>query len=115
MTFKVTFSTMGVSTPATVSEDAEGGSGYYYKRDRSWTPNDPRYYPDRAEPSREPLPQNVKATTAKQKRFAEFTRLLLEGASKEEAGAAIGVSASTANYYYRDFKDQQQRGEVGDA
>ena len=106
MSIKPTFTTMGQSSPATVSEDTEGGSGYHYKRDRSWTPNDPRYYPDRAEPPRDPLPQNVKATTAKQKRFAEFTRLRLEGASKEEAGAAIGVSASTANYYNRDFLAQ---------
>ena len=106
MSIRPTVTTIGQASPATVSEDAGRSSGYYYKRDRSWTPNDPRYYPDRAEPSREPLPQNVKATTAKQKRFAEFTRLRLEGASKEEAGAAIGVSASTANYYNRDFLAQ---------
>ena len=53
-----------------------------------------------------PLPQNVKATTAKEKRFAEFTRLRLEGKDKNEAGAAIGVSSSTAGYYDRAFLEE---------
>lgn len=99
--------TMGVSTPATVAEDA-GAGGYKYRGDPDWTPGDPRY----REPGKgEPLPQNARATTGKRQRMAEYTRLRLEGASKDQAAAEIGISSSTAGYYERDFQDRQ-RGEA---
>jgi DNA-binding XRE family transcriptional regulator len=51
-----------------------------------------------------PLPQNVKASTAKQRRMAEYTRRRLDGESKEEAARQVGISASTMNYYERAFR-----------
>jgi response regulator of citrate/malate metabolism len=97
VTVKVTYSTMGVSTPASVAE----GTGYY--RDRGKQPH------QETGPS-SPLPQNIKATTAKQKRMAKYTRLRLEEElSKEEAAERLGISRSTARYYENDLKDQQRR------
>lgn len=92
----MTASTMGVSTPASRAE----GTGYYRYRGNQ---------PHQEFPASAPLPQNVKATTAKEKRVAEYTRLRLDDVPKEEAAARIGVKASTASYYERDFQDQQRR------
>ena len=100
MSIRPTFTTIGQSSPASVGS----GGWYRYNGDK----------PEKKRPPSDPLPQNVKATTAKQKRFAEYTRLRLEGKSKDEAAAEIGVAASTAAYYERELKDQQRRG-AGDA
>jgi hypothetical protein len=97
VTVKVTYSTMGVSTPASVAE----GTGYYRYRGKR---------PHQESPPSSPLPQNIKATTAKQKRVAEYARLRLEEElTKEEAAERLGISSSTAAYYERDLKDQQRR------
>ena len=93
MTFKVTASTMGVSTPATV---AEGTRYYRYNGDQ----------PDKKAPPGGGLPQNRIASAAKRKRMAEYTRLRLADVSKEDAAAAIEISASTMGYYERDFLAQ---------
>jgi hypothetical protein len=95
--FKITASTMGVSTPASRAE----GTRYY-----RYNGKHPLKEEDR--PS-SPLPQNVKATSAKERRMAEFTRRRLAGESKEVAAAALGIRPSTASYYEREFQDQQRR------
>lgn len=116
MSVRAVFTTMGRSTPATVSVDADNGEdgedGYYrWRKTPGWVPNDPRF----REPGRggEPLPQNRSATAAKRARIAEYTRRRLAGESKEQAAAGIGISASTMGYYERAFKafQEQQRGE----
>jgi hypothetical protein len=53
-----------------------------------------------------PLPQNVKATSAKERRMAEFTRRRLAGESREQAAAALKIAPSTMNYYERAFLDE---------
>ena len=103
MTFKVTFSTMGVSTPASVAEDA-GSGGYKYRGDPNWKPGAPQY---RESGQGEPLPHNAAATGAKQKRMAEYNRRRLNGSTKEEAAAGCapqGVSRCTMLDYEREFK-----------
>ena len=100
MTIKVTALTSGQSSRASL------GNGKYYRYGGD--------KPEKKTPQGEPLPQNARATSAKRKRFAEYTRLRLEGKSKDEAAAEIGVAASTASYYERELKDQQRRG-GGDA
>ena len=95
------FTTMSQSNPAVFA-----GKPYRYRGDPRWEPGDRRYRQPR---QGEPLPQNRKATSAKRQRMAEYTRRRLEGQSKDEAGAALGISASTASYYERDFKDEQRR------
>jgi hypothetical protein len=84
--------TMGQSSPASVAS----GTGYYRYRGNQ---------PDKKTPPSEPLPQNRNATAAKRKRVAEYTRRRLEGESKEQAAAALGIKASTASYYERAFKE----------
>ena len=95
MTIKITASTMGISTPASVAE----GTGYYRYRGKQ---------PETETRPGETLPQNAKATAGKRQRMAEYARLRLEGVSKDEAAERIGIKASTAAYYERDFKDQQR-------
>jgi hypothetical protein len=99
---------MGLIRPlgSTMGQSVQAGGGYRYRKDPDWTPGDRRY----REPGHgELLPQNAKATTAKQRRMAEFTRRRLAGESKEQAAAALGIRPSTASYYEREFKDQQRR------
>ena len=95
MTIKIVSSTMGVSTPASVAE----GTGWYRYNGKQ---------PLKADPDGT-LPQNAKATAGKQQRMAEYARLRLEGASKDEAAERIGIKASTAAYYEREYQDQQRR------
>jgi hypothetical protein len=92
VTIKPVSTTMGQSTLAGIS-----GVGWYrYNGDK------PHEGPSRAEA----LPQNIKATTAKQKRMAEYTRRRLAKETKEQAAAAIEISASTMGYYERAFLDE---------
>ena len=101
---KVTASTMGVSTPATVSEDA--GTGYYhFKRDPSWKPGDPRYR--EGEPGT-PYRPAAKKTAARAERLARYCALRLEGKTKAEAGDLLGVHESTSRQYEREFRDRQR-------
>ena len=93
MTYKVTASTMGVSSPASVA----AGTGYY--RYRGNQPEPP--------PRSEPLPQNIKATAGKRERFARYCALRLDGKSRAEAAQEIGVHISTARYYEADFQEWQ--------
>ena len=97
MTVRVTYSTMGQSTPATVAE----GTRYYTYGGKQ---------PLEAQSKAETLPQNRIASAAKRARFAEYTRRRLAGESKAEAAEHLGIKASTAAYYERDFKEQQRRG-----
>ena len=109
MSIKPAYTTMGQSTPATVSDDAaDAGAGFYrYKKDRTWKPNDPRY-PKGDERPAEPSPQNVKAIAGRAARLAEFRRMRLDGVSKEDAAAALGISRSTMQDYEREFKYSQR-------
>jgi hypothetical protein len=97
MSIRPTYSTMGQSTPASVAE----GTGYYrYNGDQPYV---------KAAPAGT-LPQNAKAITAKQRRIAEFGRLLTEEKlTREQAAERLGISRSTARYYENDLKDQQRR------
>ena len=102
---RVTASTMGVSTPATVSEDA--GAGYYhFKRDPSWTPGDARY---REDSPGTPYPHVVKGTAARAERLARYCGYRLEGKSRGEAAELVGICESTARQYEQEFRDRQQR------
>ena len=114
MTFKVTASTMGVSSPASVADDADDASGgYHYKRDPTWTPNDPRYRDDAQAPS-ELCSQNAVRSAGKRQRLAEFARLTTEeGLTQTQAAARLGICLSTAQEYAREIK--RQRGEGRDA
>jgi hypothetical protein len=97
VSIRPTFTTMGQSTPASVAE----GTGYYRYRGKQ---------PHQESPPSSPLPQDVKATTAKQMRIAEFGRLLTEeNLTREQAAERLGISRSTARYYENDLKDQQRR------
>ena len=100
---KVTASTMGVSTPATVSEDA--GTGYYRWRGLC-EPGDPRYREDRPGTPYRPA---AKRTAARAERLARYCAARLEG--KDRAGAAelAGISESTSRQYEQEFQDRQQR------
>ena len=102
---KVTASMMGVSTPATGSQDA--GTGYYhFKRDPSWKPGDPRYRED--EPGT-PYRPAARRTAARAERLARYCAARLDG--KDRAGAAelAGISESTSRQYEQEFQDRQQR------
>jgi hypothetical protein len=96
MSVKVTAITSGQSSRASL------GNGKYYR----YNGKHPLKEEDR--PS-SPLPQNIKATTAKERRMAEFTRRRLAGETKDAAAAALGIRPSTASYYEREFQDQQRR------
>ena len=93
MTIKPVSTTMGQQSLAGIS-----GVGYY-----RYNGKQPLKEEDR--PS-SPLPQNVKATSAKQRRMAEFTRRRLAGESREQAAAALKIAPSTMNYYERAFLDE---------
>jgi hypothetical protein len=91
VTIKPVSTTMGQQSLAGIS-----GVGWYrYRGSKA----------DEKSPS-ELLPQNRKATTAKQKRMAEYTRRRLAKETKEQAAAAIEISASTMGYYERAFLDE---------
>lgn len=100
MSIKPVSTTMGVSSPATLNE----GTGRYRYRGNK---------PDPPPPS-EPLPQNAKATSAKQQRMAEYDRRRLDGQSKEQAADGIGISKCTMHFYEREFKAQHPQ-EAADA
>lgn len=111
MSIKPVSTTSGQSSPSTVAEDAGRTGGYKYRKDPDWVPGHPRYREPR--PDAGPLPQNVKATTARQKRLAEFGRLLTEEKlTAKQAAERMQISASTAGYYVRELqelKEQQRR------
>jgi hypothetical protein len=86
---------MGHASPASVA----AGTGYYRYRGNQ---------PLKEDAGSEPLPQNRRATAAKRERFAKYTRLRLEGVSKDAAAQQIGVSLSTGRYYEIDFRKQQR-------
>jgi hypothetical protein len=92
-----TFTTMGVSDAASLST-----VGWYrYNGDK------PLEKPELPSP---PKSQNVKAATARQKRLAEFGRLLTEEKlTWEQAAERLGICLSTARHYDRELKDQQRR------
>jgi hypothetical protein len=107
VSIRVTASTMGVSTPATLAEDA-GGTYYKYRGDSRWTPNDARYrLPDK------PHPQNTRTSTERAGRLAEYGRLRLEGTSSEAAAERLGLARSTRGQYEREFQAQQRGGDRG--
>ena len=87
MTFKVTFSTMGVSTPASV---AEGTRYYTYGGDQP------------LRESRPPAAAIAKARTAKEKRFRVFCAHREAGKTVAEAGELAEVSICTARTYERE-------------
>lgn len=89
---KATFTTMGQQSRASI---AAGAGWYRYGGSK----------PEQADPA-EPLPQNRNASAAKRARLAEYTRLRLDGKTKDEAAQEIRVKASTASYYEREFRDE---------
>ena len=99
---KVTASTMGVSTPATVSEDA--GTGYYRWRGLC-EPGDPRYREDRPGTPYRPA---AKRTAARAERLARYCAARLEGKDRAGAGDLLGVHESTSRQYEREFRDRQR-------
>ena len=105
---KVTASTMGVSTPATVSEDA--GAGYYRWRGLC-EPGDPRYREDR--PGTPYLPA-AKGTAARAERLARYCAHRSEGKSRAEAAELVGICESTSRQYEAGYRDRQRGGDRDD-
>ena len=105
---KVTASTMGVSTPATVSEDAEGG---YYRWRGLCEPGDPRYREDR--PGTPYLPA-AKGTAARAERLARYCAHRSEGKSRAEAAELVGICESTSRQYEARYRDRQRGGDRDD-
>ena len=99
---KVTASTMGVSTPATVSQDA-GSVGYRYRGDPEWRPGR-----DREDDAGTPYRPAAKKTAARAERLARYCALRLDGKTKAEAGDLLGVHESTSRQYEREFRDRQR-------
>ena len=102
---RVTASTMGVSTPATVSQDAGSvGYRYRYRGDPEWRPGR-----DREDDAGTPYRPAAKRTAARAERLARYCAARLEG--KDRAGAAelAGISESTSRQYEQEFQDRQQR------
>ena len=110
---RAAFTTIGQSSPASVIEDAEG-TGYRWRKIPGWTPNDPRC----REPGRggAALPQNVKATSAKQRRITRYCELRLAGKTRTEAASDpdVLVGDSTSKAYEAEFKTQHPRGRSHD-
>ena len=100
---KVTASTMGVSTPATVSQDA-GRGGYRYRGDPEWRPGR-----DREDDAGTPYRPAARRTAARAERLSRYCAARLDG--KDRAGAAelAGISESTSRQYEQEFQDRQQR------
>jgi len=97
VTIKITASTMGVSSPASV---AAGTRYYRYKGNKPL-----------AKEAGAPPPQNAKAMTGRRARVAEYKRLRLdEGLTKEQAAERIGISRSAGRYYELEFQAEQQGG-----
>lgn len=100
MTIKITASTMGVSTPASV------GNGKPYRWRGLCEPGDPRY-----REAVKPLPPAMaEAVRAKAERFREFCQYRDDGASVAQAARLIEVSIATARTYERERKEQQREG-----
>lgn len=97
------FTTMSQSNPAVFA-----GKPYRYRGDPRWEPGDKRYRQPR---QGEPLPQNVTATSAKQKRIARYCELRLAGKSRAEAAADPGVLVgdSTSKAYEAEYRLQQEQ------
>ena len=94
MTIKVTSTTMGQQSRASL------GNGKPYR----WHGLEP------GQETPEPAPRgcNAKASARRQERIAEYARLRLGGASKEEAGRQVGLrSLSAVADYEREFQEQQ--------
>lgn len=100
MSIRPVSTTMGISTPASRAE----GTGYYTYRGKQ---------PHRPPRESVQLPQNVKASNARQKRIDRYCELRLAGKSRTEAGDELGVCDSTSKAYEAEFKDRQ-RTEAGD-
>jgi len=105
VTFKVTASTMGQSSPASVAGD--GSRGYRWRGNEDWEPNHPDYREEK--PSSGPAAQR----SEKAARLAEFAGYLADGCSAQQAGRLMGLAPKTARTYARQLAEQQ-RGEVRD-
>lgn len=103
--FKVVASTMGRSTPATVSVDADSGESGYYRWHKmpGWVPNDPRC----RRPEAPSGPAALKADKAA--RLAEFAGHLERGLTAQQAGTLMGLAAKTARTYERELQERQRR------
>ena len=101
---RVTASTMGVSTPATVSQDAGSvGYRYRYRGDPEWRPGR-----DREDDAGTPYRPAAKRTAARAERLARYCAARLEGKDRAGAGDLLGVHESTSRQYEREFRDRQR-------
>ena len=98
MSIRPTFTTMGQSSPASVSDDA-GGGYYKYRGDKPLKKGAPA----------EPSTQNARAMKGRAARLAEFRRLRrAEKLTKEQAAERLGISRSTMQVYEREFLESQE-------
>lgn len=103
-TIRVTASTMGVTTPASVA----AGTGWY-----RWRGN-PAWPGGHREPETAEHPQNARAAAGRRTRLAEWERLRVEEhLTREQAATRMGIQRSTAGSYERHLKNRQRDGEAG--
>jgi hypothetical protein len=94
---RVTASTMGQSSPASVSS-----VGWYrWRKMPGWTPNDPRCQEETAS---DPAVQKAE----KAARLAEFAGYLGQGLTAQQAGRLIGLSPKTSRTYERELRQQEK-------
>jgi len=95
VSIKVTATTMGVSTPASV---AEGARWYRYRGGQ----------PDNEPSPAEPQPQNAKATAMRAERLRRYFAARDAGKSEAEAAAEAGVRETAGRAYEAEYQEQRQ-------
>jgi len=112
VSIKVTASTMGRPSPASVRDDAGNGEDSYYRWRKmpGWVPNDPRCRNGAAQPREPgvPQPQNAKATAMRAERLRRYFAARDAGKSEAEAAAEAGVRETAGRAYEAEYQEQRQ-------
>ena len=95
---RVSYSTMGQSTPASV---AEGTGWYTYKGKKPHRPEEIRG-------GHGPGPGHRNSKESKAERLRQFREHIEAGLSAAEAGKLIGIAPKTARTYANELKEQQR-------
>jgi hypothetical protein len=96
---EITASAMGSPSP----HPAGLGGGYKYRRDPAWTPGDPRY----REPG-QPRPGQEKRMIPREHRILRYCALRDSRKTLAEARAVMGIAASTARDYEREYRRRKE-------
>lgn len=114
MSIKVSYSTMGQASPATVADDAGRTGGYRYRKDPTRTPDCPEYIPlAERDPSTtdedgDLHPANAKAMASRKERVARYCELRDEGIPKAEAAAEVQVGRTAAKVYEGEYQARKE-------